>query len=227
MSRFLAPLALLLAPVLVSANTPGTITFENYSPGESVIGFDVNGDGAEDIIFSINDAAGFNAVGPGLKQNWVAEPLLEGAAGLAGGVRVDFPFGAVENVGFGFAITPGESGVDPAVVVQLFDEQQQLIATGSAIAGYSPMADGQSSFPEGRFELDFQGVAAYATIDFQSAQAGRFSIDAFSATFGDQVPQAPAPVLVPTLSHLGLALLAALLLLMALSFNPGFKGFRA
>jgi len=188
------------------------ITFDDAIAGETSHFFDGDGDGAPDVVFSTTDPLGFNTAGPGSQQLFVDEPGLEGATELTPDLRVDFLYGAVGSVGFGFATISPTTGV-----FQVFDEAHNQIASqafagdffdldtgepaeggggfpGDGDGGFDGPGDNVSFFPEGRVDTPFAGTAAYAIIDFnpdpgdgegEGGFASRYIIDNFTYTEGD------------------------------------------
>lgn len=169
------------------------ITFDDAISGETTHIFDADGDGIEDVTFRTDDPLGFNTAGPGPNQLFVIEPGLEGSTGFTPDLRVDFLSGAVGSVGFGFATVAPTTGV-----FQVFDQNNvQLGATAFAgdffllssdpenptPAGPNDDFELTSTFPEGRVDLAFADIAAYAIIDFDDEgefEATRYIIDNFT-----------------------------------------------
>ncbi|HRY18755.1 MAG TPA: PEP-CTERM sorting domain-containing protein [Candidatus Competibacteraceae bacterium] len=174
------------------------ITFDDLISGETSYGFDGDGDGISDVLFTTLDPFGFNTIGPGSFQSYIDEPGLEGTTLLSTDLRVDFLRGAIGNLSFGFALNSAVS--DPAYFasLQVFDATNTLLATQSVVGNFSP-----STFPEGQVSAGFSGEAAYATFNFTS-QFGRYIIDNFQGTFGStERPSIPEPT---TLALFGLGL---------------------
>ncbi len=205
--------ALLAGALSVQASTsfaaalsPTTITFDDAIFGERFHFFDQDNDGAAEVVFSTTDESGFNTAGPGPNMLFIDEPGLEGTTSLSPDLRVDFLQGAVGSIGFGFANTSQLAGV-----VRVFDED--FIQIGSQVfageffdlttgdisdsgpgGGFSEVPSdgdfiippgGVSSFPEGRVELPFDGIAAFATIDFENSP-NRYIIDNFTLTLAGE-----------------------------------------
>ncbi len=191
-----------------------TIMFDDALNGSTRHFFDGNSDGIADVVFSTPDPFGFNTAGPGSNQLFVQEPGLEGGTEFTPDLRVDFIQGAVSGVGFGFATTSETTGVfsvhnqaGETLSAQAFSSTFFNLDTGEpAEAGGGPFFDGVpvlliddpdivdeprvSGFPEGRIDLPFDGVAAYATIDFNDGFASRYIVDNFTYTSagGDVLP---------------------------------------
>lgn len=206
-------LTLAPAPILVIAFAfaPGSthaalITFDDLIAGETSYAFDGDGDGIPDVVFSTTDPAGFNTVGPGANQAYIDEPGLEGTTLLSPDLRVDFLFGAVETLQFGFALSTSIESF--GVTFSVFDSSDLLLATTTVIAQFTlPDGVNPSSFPEALVSLSFGGVASYATFDF-SPEPGRYIIDNYEGTFGSSEDITP-PIGVPepgVLALLGIGL---------------------
>jgi len=84
-----------------------TLTFDEAISGEVIFEFDADSDAMPDAVFTTTDPGGFNTVGPGPNQLYIDEPGLEGTTTLPEDLRVDFPNGAVDSLGFGFAVSGG------------------------------------------------------------------------------------------------------------------------
>ena len=162
------------------------LTFDDLITGQTVYGFDGDGDLINDVIFSTVDPAGFNTVGPGQNMTYINEPGLEGTALLATDLKVDFTYGAAASLKFGFALDSfgsDKTAAYPYAEFKVYDSDDTLIASKKVDGYYTSVGGGYSSFPEGEIAVTFSGLAAYATFDFQS-DAGRFIIDNFEGTFG-------------------------------------------
>ena len=177
--------ALFLLPTAHAA----LITFDDAVSGATSFGFDGDGDGIDDVIFSTADPSGFNTIGPGVNQQFINEPGLEGTTLLGEDLRVDFLNGAIGPLGFGFAMSTSGNVVG-AVSFSVFDAANNLLSQVLANS-----AQGTSSFTEGLVSTNFAGIAAYATFDFNSGAAGRYIIDNFEGTFGSTEVPAPAGAL--------------------------------
>ena len=160
----------------VNANA-AIVTFDTLVTGATSFGYDGDGDGINDVIFSTTDASGFNTVGPGTNMSYIGQPGLEGTTALSPDLRVDFGNGAGGTLGFGFATTSQMS-----VTFSVFNSSNAIIASGTFADAFTATASGQSSFPEALVSLNFAGIASYATFDFLSS--GRYIIDNFSGNFG-------------------------------------------
>lgn len=183
------------------------ITFDTVVAGATSFGFDGDGDTIDDVVFSTTDPTGFNTVGPGPNQSFIDEPGIEGTTLLNPDLRVDFTFGAVNALSFGFAMSLDTGNVD-GVTFTVFDAGDNVIASTSLLSDFT-MPDGvnNSGFPEGQLSLAFGGVASYALFNFSQNQAPRYIIDNFEGTFGstEDIVPAPAPGTL-ILATLGLAL---------------------
>lgn len=137
-------------------------------------------------------------------------PGLEGTTALTPDLRVDFPNGAIDSLGFGFAVLAGGDSADLTVTFQIFDGFDNQLAETTDLAAFTePVPPTASGFPEALVNLNFFGTASYATLDFNDGTAPRYIIDNFTGTFGsteDVTPAGPA-IPVPTMSGYGLALL--------------------
>ena len=169
------------------------VTFDTLITGQTSYGFDGDGDGINDVIFTTADPLGFNTIGPGFNQTYVNEPGLEGTATLNPDLSVSFLRGAIGTLSFGFALDSGVS--DPAYFasIEVFDASNTPLATQLVIGNYTATPFGTSSFPEGLLTVGFSGEAAYATFDFTS-EFGRYIVDNFQGTFGStERPPLPEP----------------------------------
>jgi len=171
------------------------VTFDDLVTGATSYGYDGDGDGIKDVIFSTVDPKGFNTVGPGPNMSYIHEPGIEGTSLLPVDLRADFIRRAVGSLKFGYALNSSVS--DPAYFasIKLFDVDGNEIASASQQGDFTitnpPL--GRSSYPEGEISLSFAGEAAYATFDFTS-QFGRFILDDFSGTYGStERPEIPEP----------------------------------
>lgn len=188
-----------------------TITFDDLVTGATSYAWDADADLIDDVVFSTADPGGFNTVGPGTLQTYIDEPGLEGTALLDPDLRVDFVFGALNSLSFGFALDSGSESSSWFTHFQVFDSANNVLAD-STVTGlytdYDPITPGfqSSSFPEGVVSVTFAGTASYALFDFTS-EYGRYIIDDFQGTYGStEVPTVP----VPGAAWLGLGLLALL-----------------
>jgi hypothetical protein len=186
-----APLLFLALPA-----SAAVITFDQVVVGQTSFGFDGDADGITDVIFSTTDPAGFNATGPGLNQVFIDEPGLEGTSLLNPDLRVDFRNGAIEAIAVGFALNSFSENPTTFTAFSLFDANGGLLASTQQ-AGLL----GNSTFPEGRIQLAFSGIAAYGLFNF-SSDSGRYIIDNFEGTFGS-TEAVPEPL---TLLGMGTAL---------------------
>ena len=169
------------------------ITFDTVVSGSTFFEYDGDGDLITDVIFSTADPTGFNSVGPGTNQAFINEPGIEGTTLLNPDLRVDFVFGAVGSLSFGFAMSLGTGNLD-GVTFTVFDAGDNVLASTSLLSNFT-MPDGviPSNFPEGLLSLAFGGVASYALFDFSQNQATRYIIDNFEGTFGSTEDISPVP----------------------------------
>ena len=199
-----ALLALAASPVHAAK-----ITFDTVVVGATTFGFDGDGDGIDDVIFSTTDPAGFKTLGPGLSMTFINEPGLEGTSTLASDLKVDFLYGATGSITFGFALLSSESHPDYFASFLLFDASGTPLASETVVGDFTvtvPPA-GLSSYPEGLISVSFPGVASYGTFNFTS-EHGRYIIDNLEGTFGST--EVPGPGSLPLLGlGLGLFLLVA------------------
>jgi hypothetical protein len=196
-------LFLLSATILLcgglSANA-AVITFDDLLSGITTYGFDGDGDTVNDVIFSTTDPAGYNTVGPGPNMSYIDEPGLEGSTIYD--LRVDFLRQAQDYLDFGFALDDYSETSNTWVEFWVYDSGDNLLAHDFEYGLYTlPDGVNSSSFPEGRIETTFAGVASYALFDFNNDASGgqRYIIDNFEGTFGStEVPPVgiPAPAAV-------------------------------
>jgi hypothetical protein len=186
----------------LSANA-ALITFDDVVFRETSYGYDGDGDGVHDVIFSTTDASGFSTICPFPNQSYINHPCIEGTTLLSPDLRVDFLFGASDDLGFGFANNISDPLVD-GVSFSIFDSSDVLLASTSVLSDFTlPNGVNPSSFPEGLVGLSFAGIAAYATFDFSDETASRYIIDNFTGTFGS-TEAIPVPASIALLG-LGLA----------------------
>lgn len=196
-----------------------TLTFDEVISGETSFSFDADGDLLPDAVFTTTDPSGFNTTGPGPNQLYIEEPGLEGTTSIVPDLKVDFPNGAVNSLGFGFAVSAGAESPNLTVTFQIFDSGDNLLATTTDLAVFTePTPPTPSGFPEALVSLSFANTASYATLDFNDADAGRYIIDNFTGTFGsteDVTPGGGAATPIPTMSAYGFGLMVLGMLLIA------------
>ncbi|MDX2153995.1 MAG: PEP-CTERM sorting domain-containing protein [Bryobacteraceae bacterium] len=166
------------------------LTFNDLIIGQVSYGFDADGDGVDDVLFTTLDPQGFNTFGPGVNQNFINEPGLEGTSLLNPDLRVDFLKSAVTSIAFSFALNSFSESEEFFASLQLFDSQGAELGFGSLLGEFTTTPQGTSDYPEGRLTVDFAGVAAYGLFNFES-EFGRYIIDDVEGTFGslERVPE--------------------------------------
>ncbi len=199
-----------------------TITFDGIANGVSSFNYDADGDGQSDANFSKIGGGTFSFGGPGTNVLYVSQPGLTGNSVSGNDVRVDFPNGAKQTLGFGFArsiscgsFSVGYSATAEAAELQIYDSSNTLLGTVSAVPTCTATPSGKSSFVEAQISTTFSGTAAYALVDFQGSSA--YILDNFLGTFGSveiaAAAQPPQPV--PTLSEWAMIIMASLMGLFA------------
>jgi hypothetical protein len=182
-----------MVPVLATPAAAALITFDELVAGATSFGYDGDGDGVNDVVFSTTDPSGFNTAGPGSLMSYINEPGIEGTTLISPDLRVDFLVGAVNAVSFGFAVNT-EVALANALTFSLFDAADNLIESVTADADFN-----LGSFPEALVSVAFAGTAAYGTFDFNTT-ANRYIIDNFEGTFGttemETVPEPSTLVLI-------------------------------
>jgi hypothetical protein len=187
------------------------ITFDTLVSGATSFGYDGDGDGVVDVVFSTSDVLGFNTVGPGPNMSYIREPGIEGTTTLAPDLRVDFLNGALDSLAFAFAMSTSAGGPPVSVTFSVYDALGAVLANTTVSADFTdpPGSSTLSSFPEALVGVTFSGVASYALFDFDSSLAPRYIVDDFSGTFGStEVGAVPVPM-TPALVAAGLLALAA------------------
>jgi hypothetical protein len=180
-------LALVIVPVLATPAAAALITFDELVAGATSFGYDGDGDGVSDVVFSTTDPLGFNTAGPGSLMSYINEPGIEGTTQISPDLRVDFLVGAFNAVSFGFAVN-SDVALANALTFSLFDAADNLLASVTADADFN-----LGSFPEALVSVAFAGRAAYGTFDFDTAPT-RYIIDNFEGTFGTtEVETVPEP----------------------------------
>ncbi|MBW2061329.1 MAG: PEP-CTERM sorting domain-containing protein [Deltaproteobacteria bacterium] len=176
-----------------------TITFDVGIMGATSYQFDSDGDSVYDVIFSTNDPAGFNTVGPGSYMTYIVEPGLEGSTLVSPyDLRVDFYRQAQDYLNFGFALDDFRETPNTWTEFWVYNSSDTLIAHDFEYGLYTyPNGTDPSNFPEGMIETTFSGIAAYALFDFNNDQTGgqRYIIDNFEGNYGseEQPPAVPIP----------------------------------
>lgn len=189
-----------------------TLPFDDAISGATSYSFDADSDGTADAVFSTSDPAGFNTVGPGSNMSYIQEPGLEGTTTLAPDLRVDFPLGAEGSLGFGFALAAVAESPTLNVTFSVYDAADTLLGSVTQLAAYTqPVPPTDSDFPEALVNLSFAGTAAYATFDFDDADAPRYIIDNFNGTFGSTERPPLTVKQVPVMGPLGMAITSLLL----------------
>jgi len=178
MERFVVVAGCLL---LLAAGAGGApITFGDLVTGFHAYGFDGDGDGSDDVIFTMMDGSGFVSMGFGSSQIYIDEPGLGGTSLLGPDLRVDFPTGAREMLRFGFALDSSMQNDTASLLV--YDASHTLLAS-TTVTGLYTYTPNRSSDPEGFISLPFTGTASYATLDF-TPDSNNFAIDNFEGIYG-------------------------------------------
>lgn len=188
--------AMLLATVLAFSAAgveAAVLNFNDAIIGATSYSFDGNSDGIMDVVFTTTDPAGFNTVGPGTNMIYIQEPGLEGSA-LVNNVpnkdlRVNFNFGAVNSLSFGYALNSLNVSPSYFASINVYDSSNTLLASTTSIGDFTkPNGINNSDYPEGFISVSFSGLASYAIFDFESQDDGRYIIDNFQGTFGSGEP---------------------------------------
>ena len=190
-----------------------TVTFDDFSGGQPSFTYDADEDGVVDATWTAINGQNLDPVGPGPNQLYIQEPGLEGLVdGTDAEIRVDFSFGAVNSIGYSFALQYGCNGigsVDAGLVgsISVYDSADTLLSTATAEAtctdtsGLGDVGPGYSTFVEAEVSTAFNGTASYALIDFPQsvwdATATNFIIDNFEGTYGSVERTPPVPTLPP------------------------------
>ena len=185
-------LAMVIVPVLVTPAAAAVITFDELVAGATSFGYDGDGDGVSDVVFSTTDPLGFNTAGPGSIHVIHRRARYEGTSAISPDLRVDFLVGAVNALSFGFAVN-SDTALASALTFSLFDAADNLLASVTADADFTVQPRDSSSFPEALVPVVFAGTAAYGTFDFDTT-ANRYIIDNFEGTFGTtEIETVPEP----------------------------------
>ena len=210
----IAVLVVLISSISSTLCNAALITFDDVIVGQTSYAYDGDGDGVDDAVFSTSDPLGFNTVGPGPNQLYIDEPGIEGTTLLNPDLRVDFAFGAIGTLGFGFAMLSSTDN-DSGVTFNIYDAANSILSSTTLNAAFTA---GPSAFPEALLSSAFTGTASYATFDFIGV-APRYIIDNFTGTFGSdeeiEPPPPPPQGSVPIPGSFGLTLLGLSLLGMA------------
>ena len=206
---------LMLGALMASVPAGATlITFDGIVGGQNAMGFDGDGDGVNDAVFTTYSTYGYHSSDPYYDEHIIiVHEYVLGTLSLdAPDLRVDFLFGAEDSIAFAFvleyvggtgAISPGTPSwpgtVDEySTYFELFDRYGNSLGStlvnGYLSAGY---------YPEGTVSLDFDGRAAYGLFDFVSYYSevgyGRLAvIDNVQGNFGSTgiVPEPASALLI-------------------------------
>jgi len=182
-----------IAICLAARAQAALLTFDVDITSQTSFAFDGDGDAKNDIVISTSAAEGFNTVGPGLNQSFINEPGLEGTSIGTEDLRLSFLNGAVQTLTLGFALNSDVESPAYFGSLELFDTNNNLLGTIRVPGVFTVLPGGGiSSFPEGRLNVQFTGVAAYGVLNFES-QFGRFIIDNLEGTFGSTELPSPIP----------------------------------
>ena len=193
-----------------------TVTFDDFPGGQPSFTYDADGDGVVDVTWTAINGQNLEQTGPGQNQLYIQEPGLEGVVDPTDAeIRVDFTFGAVNSIGYSFALLyfcDGIGSVDAGLVgsISVYDSADTLLGTATAEATCTdtsvlglPYGGGYSTFVEAEVSTAFNGTASYALIDFPQsvldATATNFIIDNFEGTYGsgERAPLVSVPTLPP------------------------------
>jgi hypothetical protein len=97
-------------------------------------------------------------------------------------LTANFIAGASGSLSFGYALNSFVSNSAYAAAISVYDAKGALLASARDIGQYTSTPSGVSSFPEGRIEIAFDGIASRADFAFTS-QFGRYIIDNLEGTF--------------------------------------------
>ncbi|MAO55568.1 MAG: hypothetical protein CMM61_07715, partial [Rhodospirillaceae bacterium] len=161
-----------------------TVDFSGMSasPGQTSYAVDTDSDTNDDITITTTNAGGFDAVNAQPNQEFVTGAGLQVSSNESTDLRIDFADGAVGKIQFGYSVDAIDLADIPGVTVRLYDASNQLLTTTAQTANFTPISGvGQSDTPEGFVQVAFEGRAAYAEIDFTSADAAAsFTLDDFT-----------------------------------------------
>jgi len=194
--RIVAAIALIAAPSALGS----LLTFDDFVGYPPTYSGDGDGDGILDVLFTTDHPNGFYGEGPGSSQYFVHEPGLASSTLLNPDVRVDFFFGAVEFISFGFAVNDMEAHASNYAHLELFDAGGTSLGAATVYPDIYVWDSGNSAsiYIEAELNLYFSGTAAYGLFDFGS-RGTDFIIDDFRGRFGsseqDPVPEPSTAVL--------------------------------
>ena len=161
-----------------AAAVPSGISFDGYAGPAGSISFDGDNDGFDDVTFHTTAGSGIATGSLEYVQTYLWDGLLLGTQQGGVDLGVNFTNGATGSLGFAFAISA--FGAFPnAVLFSVYDAANTLLASAYGDAFYHG-----GDAPEGRVDLGFAGVAAYATFDFLgTGNSADYFIDNFTGTY--------------------------------------------